>query len=79
MLDKIRAFFEMEYTSTEKFVKSSYAKGYEKMTIEKTISRCLGVAQFVQSIGVSYEDIYPLYEDYKKKLELLLEDTVGHF
>lgn len=79
MLDKIKAFFEMEYTSTAKFLKTPYAKDYEEMIVGRTIFRCLGVAQFVQDIGVSYEDISPLYETYKKKLELLLEDTVGRF
>ena len=79
MLDKIKAFFEMEYNSTTRFLKTPYAKGYEEMIVGRTIFRCLGVAQFVQDIGVSYEDISPLYEDCKKKLELLLENTVGHF
>ncbi len=79
MLNKIRAFFEMEYNSTARFLKTPYAKGYEEMIVGRTIFRCLGVAEFVQDIGVSYEDISPLYEDYKKKLELLLKDTVGHF
>ena len=79
MLDKIKAFFEMEYNSTARFLKTPYAKGYEEMIVGRTIFRCLGVAQFVQDIGVSYKDISPLYEDCKKKLELLLENTVGHF
>lgn len=79
MLDKIKAFFEMEYNSTAKFLKTPYSKGYEEMIVGRTIFRCLGVAEFVQDIGVSYEDISPLYETYKKKLKLLLEDTVGRF
>ena len=73
MLDKIKDFFEEEYTSTARYLKSPYAKGCERMVVNKTISRCLGVAQFVQNIGVSYEDINPVYEIYKKKLELLLD------
>lgn len=74
MLDKIKDFFEEEYTSTERYLKSPYAKGRERMVVYKSISRCLGVAQFVQNIGVSYEDINPVYEIYKKKLELLLDN-----
>lgn len=74
MLDKIKDFFEDEYTSTERYLKSPYAKGRERMVIDKSISRCLGVAQFVQSVGVTYDDVSPLYEIYKKKLELLLDN-----
>ena len=74
MLNTIKDFFEMEYTSTARYLKPSYAKGCERMVVDKTISRCLGVAQFVQNIGVSYEDINLMYEIYKKKLELLLDN-----
>lgn len=74
MLNKIKDFFEEEYTLTERYLKSPYAKGRERMVVYKSISRCLGVAQFVQNIGVSYEDINPVYEIYKKKLELLLDN-----
>ena len=73
MLDKIKDFFEDEYTSTERYLKSSYAKGCERMVVDKSISRCLGVAQFVQSVGVAYDDVSPLYDIYNKKLELLLD------
>ena len=74
MLDKIKDFFEEEYTSTEKYLKTPYAKGRERMIVYKSISRCLGVAQFVQSVGVTYDDVSPLYDIYKKKLELLLDN-----
>ena len=73
MLNKIKDFFEEEYTSTKRYLKSPYAKGRERMVVYKTISRCLGVAQFVKNIGVSYEYINPVNEIYKKKLELLLD------
>ena len=73
MLNKIKDFFEEEYTSTKKYLKSPYAEGCERMVVYKNISRCLGVSLFVQNIGVSYEDINPVYEIYKKKLELLLD------
>ena len=73
MLNKIKDFFEEEYTSTKRYLKSPCAKGCERMVVDKSISRCLGVAQFVQNIGVSYDDVSPLYDIYKKKLELLLD------
>ena len=74
MLNKIKDFFEEEYTSTARYLKSPYVKDRERMVVDKTISRCLGVAQFVQNIGVSYDDVNPVYEIYKKKLEFLLDN-----
>ena len=74
MLNKIKDFFEEEYTSTARYLKSPYVKGRERMVVDKTISRCLGVAQFVQNIGVSYDDVNPVYKIYKKKLEFLLDN-----
>ena len=44
------------------------------MVVEKTISYFLGIAQFVQTIGVKFEDIDVLYNIYKKKLEKLLDN-----
>lgn len=74
MLKKVKDFFEEEYTSTARYLKSTYAKGNERMVVEKSISRCLGVAQFVQGIGLTYEEVEPVYNNYKKKLELLLDN-----
>ena len=45
----------------------------ERMIVEKLISHCLGVAQFVQGIGVTYEEVDPVYNHYKKLFELLLD------
>ena len=73
MLNKIKDFFEEEYTSTKRYLKSPYAKGRERMVVDKSISRCLGVAQFVQGIGVTYEEVDPVYNHYKKLFELLLD------
>ena len=73
MLRKVKDFFELEYTSTVRYLNSSYVKGNERMVVEKSISRCLGVAQFVQGIGVTYEEVDPVYNHYKKLFELLLD------
>ena len=73
MLKKVIDFFELEYTSTVRYLNSSYAKGNERMIVEKSISRCLGVAQFVQGIGVTYEEVNPVYNHCKKLFELLLD------
>ena len=73
MLVKIASFFREEYISTEKYLKTTYAKGNERMVVEKAISRCLGVAQFSQRLGVAYEDVEPMYNYFKKQFENLLD------
>lgn len=44
-------------------------------SVNNTIQRCLGIAQFVQTCpnGLKYEDIEPLFEEVRIKLESLLE------
>ena len=73
MLEKVKEFYEREYISTERYLKGKYC-GDKRMVVEKTISYFLGIAQFVQTIGVKFEDIDVLYNIYKKKLEKLLDN-----
>ena len=44
-------------------------------SVDKAIQRCLGIAYFVQMCpnGLKYEEIEPLYEEVRIKLENLLE------
>ena len=44
-------------------------------SVDKAIQRCLGIAHFVQMCpnGLKYEEIEPLYEEVRIRLESLLE------
>ena len=44
----------------------------EKQLIFNSVQRCLGVAQFVQSLDVPYEEL-KVYDEYREKLEKLLD------
>ncbi len=69
MMDKVKAFFESELKS----VARADAHGYEwvdrETVVSSALSRCLGVTFFVQSLGVDYAEVAPLYDEYKAKIE----------
>lgn len=44
-----------------------------KQAVENSIQRCLGVAEFVQYLGVPYETVNPMHEVTRKKLEKMLK------
>ena len=54
------------------------APGYFKPSevVRNAIDRCLGVALFVQYLGMDYEDSNREYEIVKEKLEKLLDNNV---
>ena len=77
MEQKIKKFFDSEYVDIKEYI--NYLKEdndpfcpIEKV-VDKTICRLLGVTQFVQGLGVEYKEIAPIYDEYKEKLEKLLE------
>ena len=72
ILNQAKLFFEEEYDDTENCIKRNYSWNTPKEFVDGSVKRCLGVAQFVQHLGVAYEDINPIYMDYKEKLEKLL-------
>ena len=74
MLKQITEFYEREYNDTKRFLKSPWC-GKASDTVWYATQRCLGVAQFVQiACNVSYEDIEPIYNEYREKFEKLLDN-----
>ena len=69
-------FFEDEVKQTERWLKSEWCKTDKdkRESVWYAIQRCLGVAQFVQTIpgGLSFQEIEAHYEATKEKLENLL-------
>ena len=76
MLDKAIKYFQKEYEEIEKDISKlePYWTTYKQKIIENTIHRCLGVALFVQEMGVEFEDVNPYYEEIREKLEKLLDN-----
>ena len=67
ILEKVQEFFEMEYTDLLRLMdrKPGWFNPQEGVTY--AIQRCLGVAQFVQLLGVKYEDLN-CYEEIRGRL-----------
>lgn len=72
MLEKVKEYFERQYIDTVRAIERKYNWGTPKSFVERAITDCLAVAMFVQTIGVSFEEVDSLYNEYKAKLENLL-------
>ena len=72
MLEKVKEYFESEYTDTVRAIERKYYWGTPKSFVERAITNCLAVAMFAQTVGISFEEVDPLYNEYKAKLEDLL-------
>lgn len=75
MLDKVKKFYEQEYKDTLNWLGCEYCKTKENKikSINGAIQRCLGIALFVQNCGVTFEEVNPLYDEYRMKFEELLK------
>ena len=72
MLEKVKEYFERQYVDTVRAIERDYKWGTPKDFVWRAITDCLAVAMFAQTIGVKYEEVDPLYNEYKEKLENLL-------
>lgn len=77
MLEKVKEFFEKEYTDVERLLTKEDKPWWAdpKECVDKAIQRCLGVAQFVQYCDVKYEDL-GCYEEIRERFEKLLEEVL---
>lgn len=57
ILEKVRKFFEYEYRDLARLMEDKPSWFNPKESATYAIQRCLGVTQFVQLLGVKYEDL----------------------
>ena len=74
MLENIKKYYDSELQSVERVFNfntydSSWDEDFKSCVVTNAIQRCLGIALFVQSLGITYEEITPLYENVRKDLE----------
>lgn len=69
ILDEVKKFYDDEYKSIKDCIEFRFLNPNDM--IDTSIDMCLGVAQFVQYIGVSYEEITEIYDKQKARLENL--------
>lgn len=72
ILELVEDYFKMEYKEIQLVAERWRMLNdteYLDFHVNSTLQRCLGVALFVQSMDVPYEDVNKLYEEYRKKIE----------
>lgn len=72
ILKQVDAYFKMELDNTTRVAAHNElldCTGLTESCVRDALSRCLGVALFVQQLDIDYEDIKCLYEEYKTKIE----------
>lgn len=67
ILEKVQEFFEYEYRDLVRLMESKPNWFNPKESVTYSIQRCLGVTQFVQLLGVKYEDLN-CYEEIRGRL-----------
>ena len=72
ILEIVQAFFEMEYKDLVRLMERKPNWFNPKESVTYAIQRCLGVTQFVQLLGVKYEDL-KCYEEIRTRLQGLLQ------
>lgn len=70
MKEQLTQYLDMEYRATQRDLANSPDK---YTTVQNAIQRCLGAAQIVQGMGITYEEAAALFETYKDKLTELLD------
>lgn len=76
MLEKAFNYITKEYTEMKEWFENpnvTLSDNMKRVSIDRAIARCLGVAMFVQELGVTYEELNPHFEETKLKLMKLLE------
>lgn len=70
MKEQLTQYLEMEYRAAQRDLTNSSDK---YTTVQNALQRCLGAAQIVQGMGITYEEAATLFEAYKDKLTELLD------
>ena len=79
MIKQLESYFANEYNGALRIVESlpwwcSTRKDILEMLLS-TVQRCLGAAQFIQILGVSFDEVNVLYDDYRKKIMDLMDES----
>lgn len=73
IINQYRNTCDKEYEMTKKAICNKLFN--PKDVINNSIQRCLGVALFIQYLGVTYDDIDKFFEEFKYKINNLRVDN----
>jgi predicted ATP-dependent Lon-type protease len=74
ILKKVDDFYKTEIKSVKNTLDNNLYRFKPKEVVNNAIQRCLGVAFFVQSLDVSYNEIDTVYEATRTQLYDLLKE-----
>ena len=77
IIKAVKKFFDSELEEAKSVLayNPDWLTDPDRMIIN-TIHECLGVAQFVQVLNISYEEVDPYYNEVRRELEKLLKKGV---
>lgn len=67
LLNKVKQYVEKQYQDLMKYKNDEYFK----LSVQATMSRCVGVIMFAQNCGIDYKDL-SFYDEYADKFRKLL-------
>jgi len=65
--DEYNRYLEDEYNRLVRLLDSNPDWLTPHEAIQNTLQRCLGVGEFVQALGVAFEEVEPAYEALREK------------
>ena len=74
MINKVKTYFDNEVKAVARFFTlhaNDRGMAAKNAVINNAIAHCFGVTMFVQELGIPYDEVAPLYEEHKAKLEKL--------
>ena len=74
ILKKVQEYFESEYNEVLKLMDRKPNWFNLKESVNNAVSRCLGVAMFVQALGVKYDDLHCYDEIHARFRQLLIDN-----
>lgn len=73
IINQYKDVCNQEYKATKRAINNKWFKPRD--VINNAIQRCLGVAQFIQYLGVTYEEADIIFEEFKYKINNLRVDN----
>ena len=76
---KVSEYFDMEYVNAKRAIERNNMLDTTSLNmniVDSALSRCLGVALFVQSLDVPYEEINDCYEKFRQAMNDLLDEEL---
>jgi hypothetical protein len=73
IIEKVKVYYEREYNNLLNGLKNyNWMKSEPDKYIQQTASKFCTIVMFVQDLGIAFNDVIPIYENYCEKFRDLL-------